>query len=321
MASRMRREDYREAMMKVAQCAGEGIPISDVLASYPDLFPSHVVGLVRAGEVGGFLPEACTAVAQQAEASHKFRRSLWFVWAVAINFILVPPFAYLFYRALPRGYELIESSGASDPAGGIQQMAKAFSQLFWWPIAPVAAVIYLITWGVYAWLNSRPMTLKRHGLSLHTPVLGGRAKNEGLSLFSWVLSKVAQSGASPHRSWDIGMEAVPNLALKEKLRTAAARLHSGERLSTAFYETKLFPDEYAPMVATGEMTGDVPGMLQRLSEMSRQEFDVSTTKSKAAAWVMSSVTIAITMGIIALAIILTLYYALPNTVLKGMDTP
>ncbi len=319
MALRMRRPEYREALMKISQGANVGVPISEVLAAYPDLFPSHVAGLVRAGETGGFLPEACQAVAQQAEASHKFRRSLWFVWAVLINLFLVVPFAYLFYRALPRGYELTEQSGASNMGGGLAAMGAAFWEMFKWPVGPAAAIVYVVAYSIYAWLNSRPMTLKRHGLSLGTPVLGKRAKNEGLSLFAWVLSKVAQAGISPHRSWELGMEAVPNLALRDKLAAAGQRIHTGEKLSAAFYETRLFPDEYAPMVATGEMTGDVPGMLQKLSEVSRQEFEVSTTQSKAAAWVMSSVTIAVTMGIIALFIILTLYYALPATVLKGLE--
>ena len=321
MGSRVRSEDYREAMLAVAQHAAEGIPISDVLAAYPDLFPTHVVGMVRAGEVGGFLPEAAQAAAQQAEAAHKFRRSLWFVWVVAIHAFLAIPVGYLAYRLFPRAYEITESSGASDFGGGVSAISSAFWELMLWPIGPAVLFVYAITIVLYLWANSRPMTARRHGWSLKTPLLGGRAKNEGLSLFAWVLSKVAQAGMPPNRSWEHGVETVPNLALREKLRAMGGRLHSGERLSTAFYDSHLFPDEYAPMMATAEMTGDVPGTLHKLSELSRQEFEISTTKSKAAAWIMSSTAVMVTAGILLIFLVVMWYYRMPETILKGMEVP
>lgn len=321
MALRMRRQEYRDALQLIAQGANLGVPISDVLEAYPDLFPPHVCGMVRAGETGGFLPEACGAIAQQAEAAHKFRRSLWMVWVVAIHAFFAIPVGYLAYRAFPRAYEIIDQSGASGFGGGLSGVSAAFWELLKWPVGPATLAVDLVAVLFYLWINSRPMTLRRHRMSLGAPILGGRAKNEGLSLFAWVLGKVAQAGVSPHRSWELGMNSVPNLALREKLRGAGGKLHSGERLSTAMFETRLFPDEYAPMVATGEMTGDVPGMLQRLSDLSKQEFEISTTKSKAAAWIMSSTAVFVTAGIILILLVVMWYYRMPEVVLKDLEVP
>jgi type II secretory pathway component PulF len=151
--------------------------------------------------------------------------------------------------------------------------------------------------------------------------LGGRARHEGISLFAWVLGKVAQGGGTPHQSWEVGLECVPNLALRRELREAGQKLHTGERLSAAFSGTRLFPEEYAPMMATAELTGDVPGTLQTLSDLSRRDFETSTTKSKAAAWVMSSTALVVTGGIILILMVVMWYYRLPETILKGMDVP
>jgi type II secretory pathway component PulF len=321
MAARMRRDDYREAMQLVAQKAAEGLPISEVLAAYPDLFPSHAVGLVRAGEIGGFLPEACTAVAQQAEAAHQFRRSLWMVWVVAIHAFLVIPLGVLAYKAFPRAFELTESSNAAGFGAGLSAVGAAFRELLIWPVGPLALLIYALAYVIYKWVHSRPMTGKRHRWSLRTPILGGRARHEGISLFAWVLGKVAQGGGTPHQSWEVGLECVPNLALRRELREAGQKLHTGERLSAAFSGTRLFPEEYAPMMATAELTGDVPGTLQTLSDLSRRDFETSTTKSKAAAWVMSSTALVVTGGIILILMVVMWYYRLPETILKGMDVP
>lgn len=321
VGQRLPREDYREAMRWISQSVGEGRSIADALARYPDLFPPHVVGTVRAGEAGGFLPEAFTAISQQGEAAHKFRRSLWMVWVVAIHAFLIFPVAWMAYTVFPRAFEITYESGADGFSGGLSAMGTAFWELFKWPIAPVAGAVYILAIVLYKFVNSRGMTHKRHGWSLRMPILGGRAKNEGLSLFSWILSKVAQAGVSPHRSWELGVESVPNEALKSRLRDAGGRLQSGERLSKAFFDSQLFPQEYAPMMATAEMTGDIPGTLQKLSELSQSEFELSTTKSKAAAWVMSTTAIAITAGIVLILLVVMWYVKLPETVLKDLEMP
>lgn len=318
---RLPQEHYREAMRWISQQVGEGHSLADSMCRYPDLFPPHVVGITRAGEMGGFLPEAFTAISQQGEASHKFRRSLWVVWVVAIHAFLVIPAAWLMYTLFPRVWEIVSDSGAADFSSGLQAVGQAFWELLKWPILPSAALIYLVAFVLYRWVNSRPMTGRRHRWSLNTPIFGGRAKHEGLSLFSWILSNVAQAGVSPHRSWDLGVESVPNEALKERLRQAGERLHTGERLSTAFFESRLFPHEYAPMMATAEATGDIPGTLKRLSEMSRSEFEVSTSKSKAAAWVMSTTAMALTAGIVLILLVVMWYVKLPATVLKDFEVP
>ena len=321
VGARLPREDIRDAMRWISQRVGEGQSIADAMSRYPDLFPGHVVGMTRAGETGGFLPEAFTAISQQGEAAHKFRRSLWIVWVVAIHAFLVFPVAWMMYTVFPRAFKITEQSGAADFGGGMSAMGQAFWELFKWPIAPTAALVYVLAILLFKFANSRRMTLKRHGWSLRTPILGGRAKNEGLSLFAWVLSNVARAGVSPHRSWELGVESVPNEALKERLRQAGGRLPSGERLSSAFFESRLFPQEYAPMMATAEATGDIPGMLNRLSEMSRTEFEVSTSKSKAAAWVMSTSAIALTAGIVLILLVVMWYVKLPATVLEGLEVP
>ncbi|MBI3721996.1 MAG: type II secretion system F family protein, partial [Fimbriimonas ginsengisoli] len=58
---------FRGSMSALSAAAAEGTAISAVLAQYPNLYPSSVVGLVRAGEQGGFLPEACDTVARAAQ--------------------------------------------------------------------------------------------------------------------------------------------------------------------------------------------------------------------------------------------------------------
>ena len=157
----------------------------------------------------------------------------------------------------------------------------------------------------------------RHEVGLKVPVLGGRARNESVTIFTWVLSKLARGGVPPFRSWEMSVDAVPNLAMQDRLRHAGVMMNEGTRLSDVVFNSKLFPQEYAPAVATGELTGDISGALDRLSQISRTEFDAGTVKSKAFTGSLGCVALLITSGILIIVIALTLDVTMPEKVLKG----
>jgi hypothetical protein len=83
------------------------------------------------------------------------------------------------------------------------------------------------------------------------------------------------------------------------------------------FKSDLFPQEYAPMVATGEMTGDVPGALERLSQVSRVEYDTGTVKSKAFTSTLGCTTLLAVTGFVTIMIYYIWYHdvygALANT--------
>ena len=89
-------------------------------------------------------------------------------------------------------------------------------------------------------------------------------------------------------------------------------------MSEAFFESRLFPDEYAPMMATAEHTGDVPGTLHRLSEASRAEFETSTGRAKVRLGCWASLGCAVTSAIMLIIFISLWYYELPAKILEGM---
>jgi hypothetical protein len=58
-------------------------------------------------------------------------------------------------------------------------------------------------------------------------------------------------------------------------------LSGQEKMSDLFFRSKLFPDEYAPMIATAEYTGDYSGALDKLAAVSAGEFVAAQNYAKA----------------------------------------
>lgn len=318
LATRIRHSGIQKACREVASSAREGAPVSSVLERYPYLFPPHAVGIVRAGEAAGFLPEACERIAEQAESSHKFGRAMWMASAVALHALLIIPTAWLATRGVSTAWDKIDSAaGAGGAMGGIQLMLDSMVERLRWPVGPITLGVYVaLGLGWIAW-KSMPLRPLRHRLGLRWVAFGPRARHEGLAIFAWALARISNAGIAPQPAWQMAVECVPNLELQERIRDAGSRLRENQPMSVAFFESRLFPEEYAPMMATGEQTGDVTGTLSRLAEAGRSEFETATGKAKWRTGCWSSLGCFVASAAVAMLFIWMWLYELPSKILDG----
>jgi type IV pilus assembly protein PilC len=310
LASVTHQEPYRIALQDLAQSATNGRPLSDTLDRYPDLFPPHVGGMIRAGETGGFLPDAFAELSNQAGEAHKFKRFHWFVWYLIPRALAVLPVLFAFREALILSYR--RTSDGSPNAG----LAAVLLEKLMWPYGPIAlavtALLLLLRW----WMSSLPMRTFRHRMALQLPVYGARARNESVAIFSWTLSRLGKAGLPPHRMWPLAAAAVPNLEMSRRLVQTGRSLHDGSRLSEAIFNSGVFPQQYAPLISTGEMIGDVPGALDRLEVVSRGDYDESTGRARFTSTRLGCAFAMLVSGIVLIVLMRTWYGDLYNEVLK-----
>ncbi|MFN8219393.1 MAG: type II secretion system F family protein [Fimbriimonadales bacterium] len=304
-------------LVQIGLAAERGVPPSQSMALYPRLFPPHVVGMAEAGEEGGFLPEAYAKIAEQADDSHRFRRFHWFVGPLMIRFILTLPIAWLLCRALLGWWDLnMKAGGEGDQ---FQLLLQATGDALRWPVGPIALGVYvaiMLLWFVY---RSDSAKMLRHRLGLQVPIYGPRGRNECVNLFCWTLSRLSQAGVSPYRAWEIAIRAVPNLAMQARLRAAGRGMRDGTKLSEVIFGSKLFPDDYAAVVSTGEMVGDVAGSLQRLADVSKTEFETSTNYARYRSTSLGCLIVFLTAAALCLPLAYTWYRELPARALQELD--
>lgn len=313
---------YRDSLQRLGNSASEGIAMSAVMSQYPDLYPPSVVAGVRAGEVGGFLPDACEMIAQQAENAHRFKRFFWWVSTVVISALVCVPGILIFRVGFLASWDATEARGGSSNSSTVlADMGHAAWKAFMWPYGPVTAVVALalfLMWRFSLASASRPI---RHKLGLGWPVFGNRAKHENLTIFSWTMSKLTSAGLPHQQAWDMAAAAVPNMAMQTRLEQVGERISRSEKISDVVHSSELFPQEYAPVMATAEYTGNLPGALEQLSQTSRAEFDAQQNYAKYRGGCWGCLATVIT-GAFIIGVAMYMYYReLPAKILKDMDTP
>ncbi|HWA82249.1 MAG TPA: type II secretion system F family protein, partial [Fimbriimonadaceae bacterium] len=107
-----------------------------------------------------------------------------------------------------------------------------------------------------------------------------RARAESLSVFAWTMGMLSRVGLSPKQVWDLSMATVPNLEMRRRFNETGGQMTEQTKLSEAMSMSRQMPEEYAPIVQTGEVTGDVPGALLRASQTQLEEFKAGDNASK-----------------------------------------
>ncbi|MCH7904506.1 MAG: type II secretion system F family protein [Armatimonadetes bacterium] len=249
----------------IASMTAEGTALSTAMAHYPDLFPAGIVGGVRAGEKGGYLPEACEVISKQRDEAKKLKTL--FKWPLMIGAASV--FCLGLVVAAGKGISSGIDSFDTDPSGSGSAVWEGMLRAIFGPVGIVLAVLVAGYFIFRARWMQYENTLKRHDVGIKVPLFGLRAKNECLAIFSWNLGRLAKAGLSPFASWQVAADAVPNVAYADDLRKAGQGMSENTKFSELFYQSSLFPHEVAATIETGEMTGSIETALEQAMQVAR----------------------------------------------------
>jgi general secretion pathway protein F len=260
LADRVRHDGLSQASLRMAAETGEGRTLADSMARYPDLFlPGHVGG-VRAGESGGYLPDAFQAMADQSRVQANLNKRYWWAWVAFLNTFLVFLIFTLLRGVVVRGIDFIngKNDGSNTFFGGVTD-----SLLSPWGILFIILTALLI---FISWAKNQTFTRPlRHKLGAKFPILKKRTHGEALSVFTWHLSRLAKAGLSPFRSWNMAAEAVPNMEIAGRLTQQGRNLGDSAKLSDIYASLPDVSWEVTSMVQTGEMTGRLGEALDQAS--------------------------------------------------------
>ncbi len=262
---------FQAALREGSRLTASGSSLADALACYPDLFPPSAVGAVRAGEAGGYLPDACRALEEQFATEHKMRRAVFLFRLVFVPGLFAMPAVLFLIAGMDRSFA--EMSGLGGFFAGVVGAMAGSLGVTW--LAGIGAY-FLLAW----WARGTGRRRLRHRLALALPVFGKRARAEGATTFAWHLGRLQRSGIPPYRAWGLAAAAVPNLALAEAVAAAGQGARESARVSELLAASGLLPPELVGVVQTGELTGQVADSLEQASQISSSDFTRTEAASR-----------------------------------------
>jgi len=128
---------------------------------------------------------------------------------------------------------------------------------------------------------------------MQPPVLGTTARKIAMSRFSRALAILYSSGMSMAESLNVAADASANTAVARGIKCAIPAIQAGDGLTISLEKTHMIMPMVLDMLSTGEKTGSMDGVLQKVSDYMDDEVDVTFHKVSIALFVLMIIVAAI----------------------------
>ncbi len=251
---------------RVSRSVEAGESFSQALAKHPRVFPNLLVSMVKAAEASGGLDKVLNKYAEFAEAQadlqRKIKEALYYPIVliaaatgviVFIATVLIPKFVEIFNRAeisLPLPTIILYGIGTA-----IRQ--------FWYVIILSGVLIVL---GLRRYVRTETGKFRFDKVRLKLPILGPIVRKSCISRFARTLATLLGSGVPILESLDIVGDVVNNQVLSRVITQMRQSTEKGERLAESLKVSEEFPPDTVQMISVGEESGNLVGMLNKISD-------------------------------------------------------
>lgn len=259
-----------------------GSTLSAALAKFRDVFPALLISMVRAGEESGKLSESLRVVALQMDRANrlkkKIRGALMYPSIVLIAMLGIGVLMLIY--VVPTLTQTFDELGAELPPTTLAVIA-ASNFLSANPLLSLLAMLAIVIGFILAMRTPRGKRAS-DWVMLRLPVIKGLVMETNAARTARTLSSLLSSGVDVILSISITKDVIQNSFYQAVLAEAEKKVVKGEALSGTFERhQKLYPPLVSEMIAVGEETGRLSGLLKEVAEfyedsVEQQTKDLST---------------------------------------------
>ncbi|MGE5591124.1 MAG: type II secretion system F family protein [Bacillota bacterium] len=295
------------ALAQVAEGVEAGQSLTEALTDAGSLFPPLMLHMVSVGEAGGVLEEVLQRLGDLYEreqaVNQKMRSAMLYPAVVLVAALGVS--AFLVTTVLPRYGELFAQQGALLPwPTRFLLGAAALLRGYWYVVLLLAAL------GVvgYRRLMRQPEWALRHDRwLLRLPVLGTLRVNRAMGMLARTLATLLRTGVPVLPALSVVSRGLGNQALEEPLLQAQRAVRDGRSLTGPLRESALYPPMLLELMAVGEESGNLDGMLLKAAD--HYDREVSTTVERLTALLEPALVLVLgaIIGFIVLALVMPMF--------------
>ncbi|HGH6014191.1 TPA: type II secretion system inner membrane protein GspF [Vibrio mimicus] len=273
VAEQSEKPRIRTMLVAVRAKVTEGYTLSDSLGDYPHVFDELFRSMVAAGEKSGHLDSVLERLADYAENRQKMRSKLQqaMIYPVVLVVFAVGIVAFLLAAVVPKIVGQFVQMGQALPASTQFLLDASDFLQNWgiWLLIGLMLAIILVRWA----LTKPDIRLNWDRRVIHLPVIGKIARGLNTARFARTLSICTSSAIPILDGMRVAVDVMTNQFVKQQVLAAAENVREGSSLRKALEQTKLFPPMMLHMIASGEQSGELEGMLTRAADNQDSSFE------------------------------------------------
>jgi len=250
-----------------------GASLSDALARHPRDFADIYRALVASGEQIGQLARVLSRLADYIERRNALvqKVKLAFTYPAIVTVVAFLIVIFLLTYVVPQIVSVFANTKQQLPFLTVVMLGVSdFVRNYGWIV--LLAVIAL----AFAWhraLKNPAIKLRWHTWLLTAPLYGRFERSLNTSRFASTLAITTGSGVPILRALQTSRDTLTNVAMRAQVEAATSSVREGVSLARALSAHQYFPAMLIHMIRAGEVTGELPAMLERAANAQEQDLE------------------------------------------------
>ncbi|MFC4929490.1 type II secretion system inner membrane protein GspF [Massilia sp. GCM10023247] len=277
-----------------------GIAFSDALSHHPRDFDQIYRGLVSSGEQIGQIARVLSRLADYIERRNALVQKvrLAFTYPAIVTVVAFAIVIFLLTYVVPQIVSVFANTKQKLPVLTVVMLAVSDFMRAYGIILGIALVGAWFAWRRA--LQNPALKRRWHTWLLTAPIYGKFERSLNTARFASTLAITTGSGVPILRALDTSRDTLSNVAMRELVEQATGSVREGVSLARALSVQKHFPPMLVHMIRAGEITGELPAMLERAANSQQADLERRTLTI---AGLLEPVLI-LAMGLVVLLIVL-----------------
>lgn len=263
-----------ELILAIKNLITSGHTLAESLAKYPKYFDNLFCSLISAGEKSGTLDTMLGRVSTYLEKSQMLKKKIKkaSTYPIVVFSAAMGASAILLLFVVPRFQEMFKSFGKDLPAF-TQMIVNLSNFLQAHFLSIIAVVIAIVAAFKYAKKHSPTFVYQLDKRMLKLPVVGMILQKVIIARLTRTLATTLAAGMPIIEAFDCANNVIDNKIYKEALNKVKDEVTSGQQISAALENQHLFPNLVIKMIAVGEESGALEGMLTKVATYYEDDVD------------------------------------------------
>ena len=272
-AQQAEKQHVNATVMGIRSRVLEGHALHSALSEYPGSFDELYRSTIAAGEQSGYLDRVLDNLADYAERQYESGREVEMAlfYPVILFIVALLIVGSLMVYVVPDMVGVLENMGQELPR--MTQILISVSETlrdYWWILFAVIAALVI---GIRTLLRQPAVRLAWDRQKLSMPLIGRVSRSANAARYANTLSILTSSGVPLVEAMKIATQVVSNHWLRRGLGEATQMVSEGSSLRIALERVGYFPAMLLHMVGSGEASGQLDAMLDRVARYQQAEVE------------------------------------------------
>lgn len=303
------KKTYKKLLSALVYDLSMGDSFSDALTKQGEAFPRLLINMVKASELTGELPEALDDMSDyytETEATRKQMISAM-TYPMIVLVVAIGVMTFIMLYVVPKFVELyaaFDNAQIPEFTMKIVRFSDFMKKNIVWLGLGVVAFLSIM---IYLYKNIRVVRIALQWVAMHIPPLSNIIIYNEVTLFTKTFASLLKHTVFITDSMEILNKMTNNEIYKSMMLDTITNLARGEKISKAFENMWAFPIPAYEMIVTGERTGQLAEMMQKVSEFYQELHRNAVTRLKAFIEPVLIVFLTFAVGVIVLAVVIPMF--------------